>query len=75
MERQDDWLEEIKRVIVIGGIVSVFFVLAIIIGFIFFPYDVDGAAYTLIIATIIGAIIAISLLVKRTIYLYKRIRK
>ena len=57
--------DEIKWMAIAGGAPCIGFTIGVILGFIVFPYDVDGASKTLMICAGTGAMVGIFLMVHR----------
>lgn len=65
-------LEEIKWLILIGGMPPFFFTLAVLFSFLVYPYDADSAGKVIFILTSTGVLVGLFLLVHHIRQLLKR---
>jgi hypothetical protein len=61
----NQWVKEFKFLLLVGGLPCLGFVLGIILSFIIYPEDVEGASTTLMITAGTGVFLGLFLLVNR----------
>ena len=67
-------IQELKYLLIAGGAPCLGFVLGILISFVIFPYDAEGASKTIMTLSGTGALVGIFLVVHRIRQLLKRIK-